>query len=1048
MNQNEHPFAFPETKLPLTSNQNWQLSTQRQRTEKKSITNFTYQEFDYENISRDTLERCLTTIIKHHPIFGAKLSDDFYLHFPSKTHIETFAVNDLSNALKQDIDKQLADTRSAVTKSRSQAIISIMFSILPKNIIRLHVRFNSVVVDNPSVTLFFEQLTQLLSGSPLSFLNQEQTISAYNHKVNNELLSVDLESARWNEYILTLPSSANLPTICEPEKLDETDITRRCITLSQRKWQQLVTVSKKHNVTPEITLASIFSTVLSLWGHQKYLMMRFDITKINDYTGIIGQFTEPLLVGMSGFEQSFLSLVKNNQKKFEEAYHYDVKVPVFQCVNKLSNISDSHRYPANITFSSELLNTNHSKKAVWGCRQSANTWLSLHAVIEQEQLVLQWDSQDAIFPKDMIKDMLHSYTDLLDLLSQKDVNWAQPLPTLLPKHQESIRNKINQQGDLELTKELLHQRFFKNVESTPNALAIIHGQESLDYITLASYAKSCAGALTEAGVKSGDRVAVTMNKGIGQIVAVLGILYAGAIYVPVSLDQPQERRESIYQGAGINVILINESDSKNSPSNDLFFFLDWQTAIKSEPMRSPQDVAPSQPAYIIYTSGSTGTPKGVVISHQGALNTCIAINRRYQIGKNDRVLALSALHFDLSVYDIFGLLSAGGTIVLVSELERRDPIAWCQAIEEHNVTMWNSVPALFDMLLTYATCFNSIAPSKLRLTMLSGDWIGLDLPQRYRNYRVDGQFIAMGGATEASIWSNVFDVEKVPMEWRSIPYGYPLPRQQYRVVDDLGRDCPDWVAGELWIGGDGIALGYFDDELKTQAQFLHIDGHAWYRTGDMGCYWPDGTLEFLGRRDKQVKVGGYRIELGEIEVALNNIPGVQRAVAIAVGNKDKTLAAFIVMDSEQAPIVTAPLDAEEVQLLLNKQLPNYMVPKRIIFLETFPLTANGKVDHKALTRMTNREKKTSQSINKPIITASEDRVAKIWNDVLGPTELYKSSDFFLSGGDAYNAIEVVKRCHKAGYLIKLSMLYRYSTIEAFAIIMDRCRLAPQEEAEL
>lgn len=151
------------------------------------------------------------------------------------------------------------------------------------------------------------------------------------------------------------------------------------------------------------------------------------------------------------------------------------------------------------------------------------------------------------------------------------------------------------------------------------------------------------------------------------------------------------------------------------------------------------------------------------------------------------MLALSALHFDLSVYDIFGLLSAGGAVVLVNESDRRDPSAWCKAVEDHNVTMWNSVPALFDMLLTYSTCFKSKVPSRLRLTMLSGDWIGLDLPARYRQYRSDGKFIAMGGATEASIWSNVFDVEQVPNDWRSIPYGYPLPRQQYRVVDELGE---------------------------------------------------------------------------------------------------------------------------------------------------------------------------------------------------------------------------------------------------------------------
>ncbi|MBT0050824.1 amino acid adenylation domain-containing protein [Vibrio alginolyticus] len=1034
MNQSKYLSPSNNTILPLTSYQSWQLSTQRQRSEQQAITNFIYQEFEYNDTSKEALERCLVTLINHHPMLHARISDDFYLHIAKNNYTKAFNVNELSEVSEEEIEKQLALTRTALIKSNSQAILCISISLLPLNRIRLHARFNSVVVDTQSVSIFFEQLDQMLAGNLPSFSCQTEALTAHHDLVTSELTSMTFSSSEWEEHILKLPKSVNLPTVCEPDKLSETGISRRTVSIPSEKWQQLATRSKNHSVTPELTLATIFAAVLSQWGHQETFMLRFDTSPKNRTKGIIGQFTQPLLANLSGFGHSFLSLVRENQKHFKHTYPRQLK-PIFSLVHQLSRLSDAHRAPANIAFSSQLTETN--RRELWGCRQSANTWLSLHAELKKDELVLYWDSHDALFPKNMIQEMLVSYTGLLDSLSQRDSDWTHSLPILLPENQISTRNAFNSSEAHKLPEGLLHHGFWKNVETFPNAIAVIHGHESLSYQTLASYAQSCAGALAKAGVAPGDRVAVSMNKGVGQIVAVLGILYAGAVYVPVSLDQPQERREGIYQCAGINVVLTDKSDAKDSMLSSQLSYLDWQATIKSIPMTASPEIEPNKPAYIIYTSGSTGTPKGVVISHQGALNTCIALNQRYQINSNDRVLALSALHFDLSVYDIFGLLSAGGAIVLVNESERRDPRAWCRVIEKNNVTMWNSVPALFDMLLTYASSFRSSAPSELRLTMLSGDWIGLDLPDRYRQYRPDGKFIAMGGATEASIWSNVFDVQHVPPEWRSIPYGYPLPRQQYRVVDDFGRDCPDWVAGELWIGGDGVALGYFDDKLKTQAQFLHIDGCAWYRTGDMGCYWPDGTLEFLGRRDKQVKIGGYRIELGEIEVALNNIPQVQRAIAIAVGKQDKTLAAFIVLDPEQEN--AKRLDTNEVQNLLSDQLPNYMIPKRIVFLDALPLTANGKVDHKTLSQMTSRKKNKSSAVDQPLVTSSEHKLAEIWRKVLGVHEFCKSSDFFQMGGDAYAAIEVLKHCHQAGYPIKLSVLYRYPSLETLALIMDKCK---------
>ncbi|WP_141704350.1 amino acid adenylation domain-containing protein, partial [Planobispora rosea] len=318
-------------------------------------------------------------------------------------------------------------------------------------------------------------------------------------------------------------------------------------------------------------------------------------------------------------------------------------------------------------------------------------------------------------------------------------------------------------------------------------------------------------------------------------------------------------------------------------------------ALAAEPLAAPVEVDPDSSAYVIFTSGSTGEPKGVEVSHRAALNTIEDVNRRFGVGADDRVLAVSALDFDLSVWDVFGLLSVGGSLVMVAEEERRDAVCWARLVAEHRVTVWNSVPALLDMLLVAERG----QLGSLRLALVSGDWVPLDLSGRLAQVAPGCELVALGGATEAAIWSNFCRVPaRVPEQWVSVPYGRPLANQCFRVVDGLGRDCPDWVAGELWIGGAGVATGYRGDAQATAAKFVQREGVRWYRTGDVGRYWPDGTLEFLGRVDHQVKVRGHRIELGEIEAALLAHPRVARAVAVTVGGASggpgRRLAALVV----------------------------------------------------------------------------------------------------------------------------------------------------------
>ncbi|HHK3459808.1 TPA: pyochelin non-ribosomal peptide synthetase PchE, partial [Pseudomonas aeruginosa] len=383
-------------------------------------------------------------------------------------------------------------------------------------------------------------------------------------------------------------------------------------------------------------------------------------------------------------------------------------------------------------------------------------------------------------------------------------------------------------------------------------------------------------------------VEVSLPRGPQQVAAVFGVLAAGACYVPLDIDQPPARRRLIEEAAGVCLAITEEDDPQALPPR-----LDVQRLLRGPALAAPVPLAPQASAYVIYTSGSTGVPKGVEVSHAAAINTIDALLDLLRVNASDRLLAVSALDFDLSVFDLFGGLGAGASLVLPAQEQARDAAAWAEAIQRHAVSLWNSAPALLEMALSLPA--SQADYRSLRAVLLSGDWVALDLPGRLRPRCAEGcRLHVLGGATEAGIWSNLQSVDTVPPHWRSIPYGRPLPGQAYRVVDTHGRDVPDLVVGELWIGGASLARGYRNDPELSARRFVHDAQGRWYRTGDRGRYWGDGTLEFLGRVDQQVKVRGQRIELGEVEAALCAQAGVESACAAVLGGGVASLGAVLV----------------------------------------------------------------------------------------------------------------------------------------------------------
>lgn len=503
--------------------------------------------------------------------------------------------------------------------------------------------------------------------------------------------------------------------------------------------------------------------------------------------------------------------------------------------------------------------------------------------------------------------------------------------------------------------ETLLRGFISRAESFPEKTAVVLDDgklQEVSYGELAQRAEAVAKKLREEGVKTGANVAVSLKRGIDLIAGVLGVLWAGGAYVPVSLTQPMERRERIYQQANIHYCLTEKGSVAAEYTDCCNIYVEdcrekaeeqvqFDTAYKAE----PEDTA-----YIIFTSGSTGVPKGVEIAHKAAWNTIADIQERFQFTEADCALAVSAIDFDLSVFDIFGLLSIGGRLVLLEEEMKKEPKEWIDRINRYGVTVWNSVPALFEMLL-YTLSEDEVLPS-LRLVLLSGDWVKPAIYEGICKHCTNCRMIALGGATEAAIWSNFYEVTGIKKEWNAIPYGRALKNQKFRVVID-GQDAPIEETGELWIGGAGLAKGYAGAPELTEKAFVMDKGERWYRTGDLGYFQPDGVMIFMGRMDQQVKVNGFRIELGEVESKLAEIENVKSATVLVKKHQGTpTLVAALQLNgveknTEQTPVIIEEDGPEtdsygaEVEYEVKRFICNVLESHPVITAKQVPESVKG-----------------------------------------------------------------------------------------------------------
>ncbi|HVT17885.1 MAG TPA: amino acid adenylation domain-containing protein [Thermoanaerobaculia bacterium] len=590
----------------------------------------------------------------------------------------------------------------------------------------------------------------------------------------------------------------------------------------------------------------------------------------------------------------------------------------------------------------------------------------------------------------------------------------------------------------------------RQAERSPQAEAVVFAGRSMSYRELEEEANRLAWQLGGLGVGRGDLVAVYLGRCAEMVVAVLGILKSGAAYVPVEVGLPAARVRWLLERLGIgcvvtqgrraatlvelgiarlaDLVLVDEVVAPPPAGGVRLWGRRSRMDLPGE--RPPARPRPEDLAYVVFTSGSTGTPKGVMVCHRPVVKLVEWVNERFALSAGDRVLFVTSLSFDLSVFDVFGLLAAGGTVRVASEEELGDPAALVEILEREPVTFWDSAPAALQQLVPFFA--RARGGGRLRLVFLSGDWVPLGLPAEVRRAFAGARVVALGGATEATVWSNFWPVEEVAADWVSIPYGRPIRNARYHVLDEALEPCPIGVAGDLYIAGECLALGYAREPELTAAKFVpdrwgEQPGGRLYRTGDRARYWPSGVLEFLGRLDQQVKIRGFRIELGEIEAVASEHAGV-REVAAAVREDspgERRLVAYVVPREGMAPA------AGELRGYLRERLPDYMVPAVFVFLPALPLTANGKLDRKALPAPQRTRESGEQSYVAPR-TAAEEMLAGLWAEVLGIDRAGIHDNFFDLGGDSILSIQIVARANEAGLALVPRQIFEHQTIAELA----------------
>jgi amino acid adenylation domain-containing protein len=923
-----------------------------------------YRETQIDDLDLERLNQAWWVLVERHAALRSVVTQSAMQRVVKDTPYYRIPLVDLSGREENEMSRQLQAIRQEMSHRLFPLDTWPQWEIRATRVdsrqTRLHVSFDGMLIDDRSYQILIREWLRLYKEPAVPLPPVDYSFRQFVLKERARRNSPAYTSALhyWQTRASSLAESARLPLAKSLRGVD-TRFTRYTGTLDTGAWGRLKKLCLDHKVTPPALLLSCFMEVLGRWSQSPELTVSVPTLNRPPFhehiNNVIGEFASFILVGNDGLTSGlFLDRVQGIQQRMWDGLEHDAVsgVRIIRELMLQKKTSGSVQVPVVFTMASSLqdrqVRTEQKAERVdvlYGISQTPQVYLDHQAVELHDALHFNWDVIEELFPPGLMRALFESYSGLLHRVVMDGSTLLQASPVDIPREQREERERANA-TDAPIPAGLLYDFGSAPQKEIAEQPAVISEQCVLTHKEVKRLSNAFAQRLIQQDVRPNELIAIVANKGWEQVVAARAILASGAAYLPIAADLPAEQRERLLQRGRIRMVLTQRSLLPAKPDgNRVLIPVDREAPEGNPPLselEAPPRSGPDDLAYTIFTSGSTSEPKGVMISHRSAVNTVHDVSKRFGVTASDRILAISSLSFDLSVYDIFGALETGAAIVLPAAGKLSDAEYLLGLMREHHVTLWNSVPALMEMMAQYAEDSGSRLPASLRLVLLSGDWIPVTLAERIRKLCDQPvEIVSLGGATEAAIWSIFYPVSAVDPSWSSIPYGRPLANQRFHVVDAQDRDCPVWVPGRLCIEGTGLSSGYWDDRAETDRRFRLRAGTGVriYETSDWGRYLPGGDIEFLGRDDRQVKINAFRVNLDEIEAQLRRQPSVTRA-AVFTNKANQLVAAVVLGDANNS---TGTLKTN-----LSRCLPAYMVPSQFLLLDRLPLTADGKVDYRAL----------------------------------------------------------------------------------------------------
>ncbi|WP_340028287.1 amino acid adenylation domain-containing protein [Paenibacillus sp. FSL H7-0940] len=846
-------------------------------------------------------------------------------------------------------------------------------------------------------------------------------------------------SGYWTAFLAGYEGQTVLPGQKEPAASGRFTADHVTAELGKDLSKRMDRVAKQHLVTVNTLLQAVWGVMLQKYNGTNDAVFGSVVAgrpaEIPGIESMIGLFinTVPVRVD-SEVDTVFADLMAKLQERALDSGRYDyyplyeIQARSVQKQNLINHIIAFENYPVDEQME-QAGDQQHGGLTIADVQMEEQTNYNFNVtVMPGAEIEIRFDFNAEVFDKDSIERLKGHLVHLLEQVTDNPEITVGELELVTEAEKADLLGRFNDTKTEFPRGQTLIQLFEEQAEYIPDAAAISMNEQEMTYRELNERVNRLARTLRSHGISQGRLVAIMAERSIEMVIGILAAHKAGAAYVPIDPEYPEERIRFLIEDSGAQVMLTQSRLRERLAGLDSVILLDDESFYHEDGTNLNQGIEATDLACVIYTSGTTGKPKGNLVSHRNIVR--VVQNTNYiDITNRDHVLQLSSYSFDGAIFDIFGALTNGARLVLVPRETLLEIGLLADLIQRQRISVMFITTAFFNVLVDVnVNCFRDV-----RAILFGGERVSVGHVRKALAHLGAGRLNHVYGPTESTIFTTYLPVDFVDESALTVPIGRPISNTTVYIVDSRNKLLPIGVVGELCVGGEGLVRGYNNRPELTAEKFVHnpfTSGERMYRTGDLAKWLPDGTIEYVGRTDDQVKIRGFRIELGEIETQLQKVEGIRKTTVFARENVsgEKQLCAYYEADCE--------LPAAELKSVLSQELPAYMIPTYLIKLERLPLTTNGKVDRRSLPAP--EESLQPGEGHTPPRTPLEASLAEIWKSVLGLERIGVHDNFFDLGGHSLRATTLVSKVHQElNVELPLRDVFRYSTIEQMALALSR-----------